>query len=155
MANPLQELYDGLSYLGEFIEELRFQGVNWRDITPEERIDLLTQEAADLKSDMDRTERAVIAAAYNPVDVESMAAFQAARMMLQQTRGHYWTINRTIRTFKERVKMIDKDLTKEEAYDWNRLSPLEDRYHQYLEVAERLGLEILTFDQWLTEEGLA
>lgn len=145
-----------MSYLKEFIRDIESETATpWAEFTPEEKVDALGTGTQELLREMEKTEKAILAAARDPNDMTAQAKFMGNRRRLEDERQQFMDLYLALRVFMRRIEAMDEELTREESYDWQQVSPLEERYHQYLQLWDQLGGECLSFNDWLIEEGLA
>jgi len=94
-----------MSYLKEFIQDFESTtSTPWSEYTPEEKVGILEDGAQFLRAQMMQTEKAIIAAARDPIDTTAQAKFLGNRRQLARESQQHSDLFQAIKTFKRRIR---------------------------------------------------
>ena len=94
-----------MSYLEEFTRDIEAETATpWDEYTLEEQTDILQTGVTDLLVEIEKTEKAILAAARDPNDMTAQARFMANRKQLETERDQFLELYRVMRANMEKLK---------------------------------------------------
>ena len=94
-----------MSYLKEFIREIESETATpWDEYTLEEQTDILQTGVTNLLVEIEKTEKAILAAARDPNDMTAQAKFMGNRRRLDDERQQFMDLYRVMRANMEKLK---------------------------------------------------
>ena len=94
-----------MTYFEEFTRDVGVETATpWDEYTLEEQTDILQTGVTELLVEIEKTEKAILAAARDPNDMTAQARFMANRKQLETERDQFMDLYRVMRANMEKLK---------------------------------------------------